>query len=195
MNALEGDEPYPVGTACLHALQDYCKPQDATAANNARHEFEDHLRKKFPGIREPSEKALNFFVNWAEQALRSWLDLSHTNTNLRGAEHIQIDNLFQTLSAASMTQTPDKIPWRDFKGWLEATAEWQAHPDLATMLQQLVLFAKTQYKAYLQAQGLEGGSGTKRLATIAFAEDETDCPPCLPPIARTRARTRHRPLS
>ena len=108
--ALEGDEPYPVGTECLRALQDYCKPQDATAANNARHEFEDHIRNKFPGIKEPTEKALDKLVKWADQALNSWLDLSHTNANLRGAEQIQIDNLFQTLSAASMTQTPDKIP-------------------------------------------------------------------------------------
>ncbi len=65
--ALEGDEPYPVGTECLHALQDYCKPQDATAANNARHEFEVHLRTKFPGIKEPTEKALTSLVKWAEQ--------------------------------------------------------------------------------------------------------------------------------
>ena len=80
-----------------------------------------------------------------------------------------IQMLHQKLQARSMAGT-DKIVWREFKEYLNASPQWFATQDIPTFLSLLIAFARAQLAALTEAEELNTTQSHKRPATAAFTQ-------------------------
>jgi hypothetical protein len=72
-------------------------------------------------------------LTWAHNTVSDWNRLSPYDENMRTALPRYIQMLHQKLQARSMAGT-DKIVWREFKEYLNASPQWFATQDIPTFL-------------------------------------------------------------